>query len=139
MSFLGNRVRVGIVAAAVSLLAGVGSSAQETPASSDNGGPARSQAAMAQPGAPPALAPSAAELTQPADGSRRAGLAAEAYAVVPGTRVLVRLEENLGTGDSKEGRPFNVRTLEPMAAGSGVYLPSGAEIRGTSAGCNPQV
>jgi len=130
MSFLGNRVRVGIVAAAVSLLAGVGCIAQEAPASTDNGGPARSQAAMAQPGAPPALAPAATELTQPADGSRRAGLPAEAYAVVPGTRVLVRLEEDLGTSDSKEGRPFNVRTLEPMAAGSGIYLPSGAEIRG---------
>src|SRR5260221_3537789 len=68
--------------------------------------------------------------TQPADGTRRGGLPAEAYAVVPGTRVLVRLEDDLGTGDTKEGRHFSVRTLEPMLAGSGIYLPSGAEIRG---------
>ncbi len=118
----------GISTLILSLAAGIGCSAQEAPSSSDNGGPARSQAAIAQPG--PTPAPTPAELTKPADGSRRAGLAAEAYAVVPGTRVLVRLEEDLGTGDSKEGRPFNVRTLEPMAAGSGIYLPSGAEIHG---------
>jgi hypothetical protein len=54
----------------------------------------------------------------------------EAYAVVPGTRVLVRLEDDLGTGDTKEGRRFSVRTLEPLTAGSGIYLPSSVEIRG---------
>jgi hypothetical protein len=76
-------------------------------------------------------APNQPAMTQPADGSRRNGLPAEAYAVVPGTRVLVRLEEDLSTAsDTKEGRRFNVTTLEPMTAGSGIYLPSGAEIRG---------
>jgi hypothetical protein len=69
-------------------------------------------------------------MTQPADGSRRNGLPAEAYAVVPGTRVLVRLEEDLNTGETKEGKRFTARTLEPLIAGSGIYLPSGAEIYG---------
>jgi hypothetical protein len=70
------------------------------------------------------------EMTQPADGSRHGGLQVEAYAVAPGTRVLVRLEDDLGTGDTKEGRRFRARTLEPMLAGSGIYLPSGAQILG---------
>ena len=70
------------------------------------------------------------EMTQPADGSRHGGLPAEAYAVVPGVRVLVRLEDGLETGETKEGKRFSVRTLEPLLAGSGIYLPSGAQIRG---------
>src|SRR5215510_13860387 len=37
---------------------------------------------------------------QPADGSRH-GLPLETFAVVPGTRVLVRLEEELSTGQCK--------------------------------------
>src|SRR5260221_13366657 len=96
--FRNGRGRVGIAMLALSLAGGIGCTAQEAPASSDNGGPARSQAAMAQPGAPPAPAPAPApaELTQPADGSRRAGLPAEAYAGKPRTRGLGRLEENPG-------------------------------------------
>jgi len=66
--------------------------------------------------------------TQPADGSRH-GLPLEAFAVVPGTRVLVRLEDELNTGECKSNFKFKVRTMEPMEAGSGFYLPSGAEIR----------
>ncbi|HLZ12963.1 MAG TPA: hypothetical protein VKP58_10265 [Candidatus Acidoferrum sp.] len=73
-------------------------------------------------GGAPATAP-----TQPADGSRH-GLPVEAFAVVPGTRVLVRLEDELSTGDSKNNFQFKVRTMEPLEAGSGFYLPSGAEI-----------
>ena len=114
----------GIAMLALSLAVGTGCLAQEKPNSRDEGGPARSQAEMAQPET------HQAEMTKPADGTRRGGLPAEAYAVAPGTRVLVRLEEDLGTGDTKEGRRFSVRTLEPMLAGSGIYLPSGAEIRG---------
>lgn len=101
-----------------------GTSAQEAPASRDGSGPARIQTAQQEP-APPSLA----EMTHPADGTRR-GLPAEAYAVVPGTRVLVRLENELNTGATKEGKHFRLRTLEPLIAGSGIYLPSGAEIRG---------
>jgi len=91
--------------------------AQETQASPDEDRPARVEA-MPQ------------EMTQPADGSRRNGLPIEAYAIVPGTRVLVRLEDGLETGETKQGKRFSVRTLEPMAAGSGIFLPSGAQIRG---------
>jgi hypothetical protein len=105
-------------------------SAQEAPTSRDDGGPARTQATIAQPeNAQPT--PNQPAMTHPADGSRRNGLPAEAYAVVPGTRVLVRLEEDLTTAsETKEGKRFSATTLEPMAAGSGIYLPSGAEIRG---------
>lgn len=114
----------GVMMLALRLASGVGCLAQEKPISRDEGGPARSQADMAQ---PETRLP---EMTLPADGTRRGGLPAEAYAVTPGTRVLVRLEEDLSTGDTKEGRQFSARTLEPMLAGSGIYLPSGAEIRG---------
>ncbi|HXT24470.1 MAG TPA: hypothetical protein VN749_06525 [Candidatus Eisenbacteria bacterium] len=68
--------------------------------------------------------------TYPADGRQQAGLPLEAYAVVPGTRVLVRLENELDTGVSKQGLQFKVRTLEPLEAGSGIYLPAGAQITG---------
>ena len=92
--------------------------AQEAPAPRDEDRPSARADAMPQ------------EMTQPADGSRHGGLPAEAYAVVPGVRVLVRLEDGLETGETKEGKRFSVRTLEPLLAGSGIYLPSGAQIRG---------
>ena len=66
---------------------------------------------------------------QPADGSRH-GLPVETFAVVTGTRVLVRLEDELNTGECKTNYKFKVRTMEPLEAGSGFYLPAGAEIRG---------
>jgi hypothetical protein len=68
--------------------------------------------------------------TYPADGHLQTGLPLEAYAVVPGTRVLVRLENELDTGVTKQGMQFRVRTLEPLQAGSGIYLPVGAQITG---------
>jgi hypothetical protein len=67
--------------------------------------------------------------SQPADGSRH-GLPLETFAVVPGTRVLVRLEDELNTGECKTNTKFKVRTMEPLEAGSGFYLPAGVEIRG---------
>jgi hypothetical protein len=67
--------------------------------------------------------------THPADGSRH-GLPPETFAVVPGTRFLVRLEEDLDTKEIRRNQRFRVRTLEPLEAGSGIYLPSGAEIDG---------
>jgi hypothetical protein len=57
-------------------------------------------------------------------------LPVEAYAVVPGTKFLVRLEDELDTKETHENHKFKVRTLEPLEAGSGIYLPSGAEIIG---------
>ncbi len=69
------------------------------------------------------------QLRQKADGERH-GLPMETYAVAPGTKFLVRLEDELGTKGTQENTKFKVKTLEPLEAGSGIYLPSGAEIRG---------
>ncbi len=122
-----NRAMLAIIFMGFGLLIGDLARAQEEPTSRDDEGPARTQAAQRESKQSQVVQP---EMTQPADGSRRNGLPAEAYAVVPGTRVLVRLEDDLGTGDTKEGRRFSARTLEPLLAGSGIYLPSGAQIVG---------
>lgn len=73
--------------------------------------------------------PSNAPPLYPADGSRH-GLPLEAFAVVPGTRFLVRLEQDISTSQVRRNHSFRVRTVEPLEAGRGVYLPSGAEIYG---------
>lgn len=78
----------------------------------------------------PAATPMAEQPGRPADGRRQADLPVEAYAVVPGTKVLVRLEDELDTKETREKKRFKVTTLEPLEAGSGIYLPPGAEIRG---------
>jgi hypothetical protein len=64
-----------------------------------------------------------------ADGERH-GLPVETFAVTPGSKFLVRLENDLGTKGTAENARFKVRTLEPLEAGSGIYLPPGAEILG---------
>lgn len=64
-----------------------------------------------------------------ADGKRH-GLPLEAYGVAPGTKFLVALEDELGSKGTPEKAKFKVRTLEPLEAGGGIYLPSGAEIEG---------
>jgi hypothetical protein len=64
-----------------------------------------------------------------ADGQKH-GLPEEAYAVVPGTRFLVTLETEMNTKAVKRNQEFRVRTVEPLEAGRGIYLPSGAIIRG---------
>src|SRR5499427_4981157 len=64
-----------------------------------------------------------------ADGDRH-GLPLETFAVTPGTKFLVSLEEDLSTKGTQENAVFKVKTLEPLEAGSGFYLPSGAEIVG---------
>lgn len=66
---------------------------------------------------------------RPADGERH-GLPVEKFAVVPGTRFLVRLESDLNTKEVHKNQAFHVRTLEPLEAGEGNYLPSGALIVG---------
>jgi hypothetical protein len=66
----------------------------------------------------------------PADGRRQKGVPAETYAVAPGTKFLVRLEDDLSSATCKENARFRVTTLEPLDAGSGIYLPAGAEIEG---------
>jgi hypothetical protein len=62
-----------------------------------------------------------------ADGERH-GLPLEVYGVVPGTRFLVKLEEELSSRVARQNQPFRVRTLEPLEAGQGIYLPAGAVI-----------
>src|SRR5215469_4869195 len=64
-----------------------------------------------------------------ADGERH-GLPLETFAVTPGTKFLVSLQDELGTKGTQENSRFKVKTLEPLEAGSGFYLPSGAEIEG---------
>ena len=75
------------------------------------------------------MQPAADQRRQKADGERH-GLPIETFAVAPGTKFLVRLENELGTRGPKENEKFKVKTLEPLEAGSGIYLPSGAEICG---------
>lgn len=76
------------------------------------------------------VAPIVEQPARPADGRRHTDLPVEAYAVVPGTKFLVRLENELDTKETREKSHFKVKTLEPLEAGSGIYLPAGAEIRG---------
>jgi hypothetical protein len=71
----------------------------------------------------------AAYPAQVADGQRH-GLPEEAFAVVPGTKFLVVLEQGMNTKAVKQNQEFRVRTVEPLEAGHGLYLPSGAIIRG---------
>jgi len=73
--------------------------------------------------------PPAEQARTKADGERH-GLPLETYAVVPGTKFLVRLEGDLSTRGTQENAQFKVKTLEPLEAGSGIYLPAGAEIQG---------
>jgi hypothetical protein len=80
--------------------------------------------------APPVSQDRSAYTPKAADGRRSADLPVEAYAVTPGTKFLVRLEDELETKGTRENSRFKVRTLEPLEAGSGIYLPPGAEIRG---------
>ena len=64
-----------------------------------------------------------------ADGQRR-GLPPETFAVAPGTRFLVGLEQEMNTRAVRQNQVFAVRTLEPLEAGQGIYLPAGAVIEG---------
>jgi hypothetical protein len=64
-----------------------------------------------------------------ADGQRH-GLPLETYGVLSGTKFLVTLDDSLATKNQPDRAKFKVTTLEPLDAGSGIYLPSGAEIRG---------
>ncbi len=75
------------------------------------------------------IGPAADQSVTPADGKLH-GLPLESYGVAPGTRFLVALEDDLGTKGTQEKAKFKVRTLEPLEAGEGIYLPSGAVIEG---------
>jgi hypothetical protein len=73
--------------------------------------------------------PNAPYAPQAADGQRH-GLPEEAFAVVPGTRFLVTLQQEMNTGELKRNQEFRVRTVEPLEAGRDIYLPAGTMIRG---------
>ncbi len=76
--------------------------------------------------------PQAANTPYPArvvDGQKH-GLPAESFAVVPGTKFLVSLESEMNTKELKKNQAFRVRTVEPLEAGQGFYLPPGAVIVG---------
>jgi len=75
---------------------------------------------------PPSNVPYPARI---ADGQRH-GLPLEVLAVAPGTKFLVRLEDDMSTKDLRRNQTFRVRTLEPLGAGQGFYLPAGAQIVG---------
>jgi hypothetical protein len=74
-------------------------------------------------------APSSRADSHVVDGGRH-GFPDETFAVVPGTRFLVRLESDLNTREVRKNQAFHVRTLEPLEAGQGNYLPPGAVIVG---------
>jgi hypothetical protein len=92
---------------------------------------AQMAAAQDPPQEPPAPAAESQDrpTPKPADG-RRGDLPLEAYAVAPGAKFLVRLEDELDSKETRENRKFKVKTLEPLEAGNGIYLPPGAEIDG---------
>lgn len=50
--------------------------------------------------------------------------------VASGTRVLIRLQDDLSTKDDKAGKEFKARTLQPITTASGAVLPAGAEVFG---------
>ncbi len=113
-----KRAQIGTVSAGMAVLAmiltaGIACAAQEP-----------TQAPTQEPAAPMSEPP-----RQKADGERH-GLPLETYAVAPGTKFLVRLEDELNTKGTQENAKFKVKTLEPLEAGSGIYLPPGAEIHG---------
>ncbi|HKW55881.1 MAG TPA: hypothetical protein VJN42_00870 [Candidatus Acidoferrum sp.] len=104
--------------------------AQETPGSAAQQSPQKpitSEDRISAAGNPAAA--SDAQTLKPVDG-RRHGLPLETFGVVPGTRFLVSLEDDLNSKGIPERAKFRVKTLEPLEAGSGFYLPSGAEIEG---------
>ena len=119
-----GRLSLGMAALAVFLGLGIACSAQES--SQDQVPPPSLEKPIVSEdkiGAPDEQAGKAAD-------GKRHGLPLETYGVVPGTRFLVALEDDLGTKGTPERAKFKVKTLEPLEAGSGIYLPSGAEIEG---------
>jgi hypothetical protein len=106
----GGRLAMAVAVAALGLAFGL--SAQET------GAEGSSDTRNSRPYAP-----------RVADGERR-GLPEETFAVAPGTRFLVGLEAEMSTKGLRQNQAFAVRTLEPLEAGQGIYLPAGAVIEG---------
>jgi len=131
----GRKIGLGAALALAELLAGNACWAQEgaTPPQQNEQRPIVSQDRIGgDQNAVPAPVPSVPveeSNRRAADGQRR-GLPVETYGIAPGTKFLVALDDNLGTKDAQDRTAFRVKTLEPLEAGSGIYLPPGAEIRG---------
>jgi hypothetical protein len=113
-----NRLRIKFAAAGGAMLLAVLASGMACKAQEPTADPARDTGSQGP-----------SQLRQKADGDRH-GLPLETYAVAPGTKFLVSLDDELGTKGTQENATFKVKTLEPLEAGNGIYLPSGAEIRG---------
>ena len=114
MSLLGRIAGAGLFVAGLFVAA---AAAQEQP------GPVISRDVI------PGEAQEASTEGQAVDGSRH-GEPIERFAVVPGTKFLVRLEGDISTMRMRKNQEFRVRTLEPLEAGQGRYLPAGALIVG---------
>jgi hypothetical protein len=56
-------------------------------------------------------------------------MAGPAYAVPPGTRFLVALQDKLSTKDDRAGKRLRAITLEPLTSADGSVLAPGAEIQ----------
>ncbi len=112
MTFVSQKISlINLVPAALLLFAAIPLAGQDQPSA-----PASEQSTDSVP--PPA----------PAQPSSAPSLAS--YAVAPGTRFLVLLEDELTTSKPEENRKFKVRTAEPIEAANGTILPPGTEIRG---------
>lgn len=52
------------------------------------------------------------------------------FAVAPGTRFLIALDDALSTKNDKAGRRFKARTIEALVTPGGLTVPAGALVRG---------
>ena len=62
--------------------------------------------------------------------SRSAATPAAVDLVQNGTHFLVRLDQEMNTGEDRLNKPFEVKTIEPLATASGYVIPAGARILG---------
>ena len=59
------------------------------------------------------------------------GFAKSASSIVPnGTHFLVRLDDELRTGQDRVNKKFEAKTLEPLETSNGYILPPGLKVRG---------
>src|SRR2546425_4490926 len=74
--------------------------------------------------------PALAQDQPPAKTPEPNALSLATYAVAPGTRFLVKLDDDLTTRKPEENKKFKATTLEPLEAANGTTLRPGAKIRG---------
>jgi hypothetical protein len=127
----GNTRQIGLAAALALIAFGAGQNCMAQSPSQDQPplGQQRPIISEDKIGSEPKANPPEEQEARVADGQRH-GLPLETYGVVSGTKFLVTLDDSLATKGQADHATFKVTTLEPLDAGSGIYLPSGAEIRG---------